>query len=121
MNIRVFQVIVGLACTVSFMIFALYRVPLGSVGAALANANPMWIGAAIIAYAINLPHRTRRWQIILRPVAAVPYPIVARALLVGYGLNTIMPVRLGELFRAEFFKNRFGLSRVWGLTSIVIE
>jgi glycosyltransferase 2 family protein len=32
-----------------------------------------------------------------------------------------MPARLGELFRAEFFKNTFGLSRVWGLTSIVIE
>jgi hypothetical protein len=32
-----------------------------------------------------------------------------------------MPARLGELFRAEFFKKTFGLSRVWGLTSIVIE
>ena len=28
-------------------------------------------------------------EIILRPVAAIPYPIVARALLVGYGLNAI--------------------------------
>jgi hypothetical protein len=28
---------------------------------------------------------------------------------------------LGELFRAEFFKKSFGLSRIWGLTSIVIE
>jgi hypothetical protein len=45
---------------------------------------------------------------------------VARALLVGYGLNAIMPARLGELFRAEFFKKTYGLSRVWGLTSIVI-
>jgi len=42
-------------------------------------------------------------------------------LLVGYGLNTVMPARLGELFRAEFFKKTYGLSRVWGLTSIVIE
>ena len=32
-----------------------------------------------------------------------------------------MPARLGELFRAEFFKKTYGLSRVWGLTSIVIE
>jgi len=62
-----------------------------------------------------------RWQIILRPVAAIPYRVVANALLVGYGLNTIMPARLGELFRAEFCKKSFGLSRVWALTSIVIE
>jgi len=64
--------------------------------------------------------RAWRWQVILRPVAAIPYPSVARALLVGYGLNAIMPARLGELFRAEFFKKTYGLSRVWGLTSIVI-
>ena len=30
-------------------------------------------------------------------------------------------VRLGELFRAEFLKTSFGLDRVWGLTSIVVE
>jgi hypothetical protein len=41
--------------------------------------------------------------------------------LVGDGLNAIMPARPGELFRAEFFKKTFGLARVWGLTSIVIE
>jgi uncharacterized membrane protein YbhN (UPF0104 family) len=32
-----------------------------------------------------------------------------------------MPARLGELFRAEFLQKCFGLSRIWALTSIVIE
>jgi glycosyltransferase 2 family protein len=121
MRSRIIQIIVGLACTFFFLALALYRVQPSSVGAALTNANPVWIGAAILIYAVNLSLRARRWQIILRPVAAIPYPIVARALLVGYGLNTIMPARLGELFRAEFCKKSFGLSRVWALTSIVIE
>jgi uncharacterized protein (TIRG00374 family) len=121
MNARVFQIAIGLACTLFFLALALYRVELGAVSAALAAANPLWIGAAIVIYAGNLTLRAWRWQVILRPVAAIPYPIVARALLVGYGLNAVMPARLGELFRAEFFKRTFGLSRVWGLTSIVIE
>jgi glycosyltransferase 2 family protein len=121
MHTRAVQIIVGLACTFFFLALALYRVQLGHVGAALAHADPRWIGAAVVAYAVNLSLRTRRWQIILRPVAAIPYGVVGNALLVGYGLNTIMPARLGELFRAEFFKKTFGLSRIWGLTSIVIE
>jgi glycosyltransferase 2 family protein len=121
MKVRVIQIIIGLACTFFFLALALYRVQLASVGSVLAHANPTWIGAAIVAYTVNLSLRTRRWQIILHPVAAIPYRLVARALLVGYGLNTIMPARLGELFRAEFFKKSFGLSRVWALTSIVIE
>jgi glycosyltransferase 2 family protein len=121
MNLRVIQVTFGLACTLIFLAIAFYRVQLGAVSTALAGANPVWIVAAMLVYSVNLALRAWRWQVILRPVAAIPYPTVVRALLVGYGLNAVMPARLGELFRAEFFKKTFGLSRVWGLTSIVIE
>jgi uncharacterized membrane protein YbhN (UPF0104 family) len=120
MNLRLFQIAIGLACTFLFLAIAFSRVQLGAVSAALAGANPLWAAAAMLIYAGNLALRAWRWQVILRPVAAIPYPSVARALLVGYGLNAIMPARLGELFRAEFFKKTYGLSRVWGLTSIVI-
>ena len=118
---RLIQLVIGLACTLFFLAIAFYRVQLGAVGAALAGADPFWVAAAMLVYALNLAVRAWRWQVILRPVAAIPFPIVARALLVGYGLNAVMPARLGELFRAEFFKKTYGLSRVWGLISIVIE
>ncbi len=121
MNIRKIQIVVGLACALFFLALALYRVPLGAVGATIANANPIWIGAAMLVYALNLSLRAWRWQIILRPVAAIPYSIVARALVVGYGLNAIMPARLGELFRAELVKKNMGLSRASTLSSIVVE
>jgi glycosyltransferase 2 family protein len=121
MKVRLIQLVIGLACTLFFLAIAFYRVQLGAVSAALAGANPLWVGAAMLIYAANLTIRAWRWQVILHPVAAIPYSIVARALLVGYGLNAVMPARLGELFRAEFFKKTHGLSRVWGLTSIVIE
>jgi uncharacterized protein (TIRG00374 family) len=121
MNIRLVQIVVGLACTLFFMALALYRVPLGAVGATIASANPMWIGAAMSVYAVNLSLRAWRWQIILSPVAAIRYSTVARALLIGYGLNSIMPARFGEFFRAEFLKIDMGLSRVSALSSIVVE
>src|SRR3984893_10238714 len=121
MKVRLIQLVIGLACTVLFLAIAFYRVVVGAVSASLARPNPVWVAAAMLIYAANLTIRAWRWQVILRPVAAIPYPIVARALLVGYGLNAIMPARLGELFRAEFFKKTYGLSRVWALTSIVIE
>ena len=121
MKLRTIQTIVGLAFAFVFLAIALYRVPLADVQAALAGVEPRWLVAAIMVFIISLSLRAWRWQIILRPVAPYPYSTMAKALLVGYGLNTIMPARLGELFRAEFFKNTSGLSRVWGLTSIVIE
>jgi glycosyltransferase 2 family protein len=121
MKVRAIQIAVGLGCALFFLALALYRVPLAAVGSTLAGANPIWIGAAMVVYAINLSLRAWRWQIILRPVTAIPYSTVGRALVVGYGLNTIMPARLGELFRAEFVKMDVGLSRLWTLTSIVVE
>jgi glycosyltransferase 2 family protein len=121
MHVRLIQLVVGLGCTSFFLAIALHRVNFSAVSAALGSADPVWIGTAMLVYAGNLALRAWRWQVILRPVATLPYAIVARALLVGYGLNAVMPARIGELFRVEFFKKTFGLSRVWGLTSIVIE
>jgi glycosyltransferase 2 family protein len=94
---------------------------LGSVVAVMAHTSPPWLAAAGLAYAADLALRAWRWRLILQPTAAVPYRIVARVLVVGYGLNVIMPARLGELFRAEFFKKTYGLPRVPVLTSIVVE
>jgi glycosyltransferase 2 family protein len=120
-KVRAIQIAVGLGCALFFLALALYRVPLAAVGSTLAGADPVWIGAAILVYVVNLALRAWRWQIILRPGASIPYSTVARALVVGYGLNTIMPLRLGELFRAEFVKVDVGLPRLWTLTSIVVE
>jgi hypothetical protein len=36
-----------------------------------------------VVYAVNLSLRAWRWQVILSPVAAIPYPTMARALVVG--------------------------------------
>ena len=121
MKIRIIQIVVGLACTLFFLALALYRVPLEAVGATIASANPICIAAAMSVYAVNLSLRAWRWQIILHPVATIRYSTVARALVVGYGLNAIMPARLGELFRAELLKKDLGLSRTSTLSSIVVE
>ena len=95
MNIRVVQLIAGLICSLFFVAFTLYRVQIRSVAATLANANLMWIAAVVVAYATNLLVRAWRWQIIVRPVAAIPYPTVARALS-SDPIDISMTVRMTE-------------------------
>jgi uncharacterized protein (TIRG00374 family) len=121
MKLRSIQILAGLLCTFAFLALALRDVPLEAVRASLLEAHPLWIAGAILAYATGLSLRAWRWRSILRTFMPVPYRTVARALLVGYGLNAIMPARLGELFRAEFCNKDFGLPRPSALTSIVIE
>jgi uncharacterized protein (TIRG00374 family) len=121
MSSRPLHCAVGLACAVFFLGLALYHAPPAAVGAILVRTDPTWLGAALGVYAVNLSLRAWRWQLILRSVAELRYPVVARVLLIGYGLNTIMPARLGELFRAEFLRKSCGLPRAPALTSIVVE
>jgi glycosyltransferase 2 family protein len=118
---RIIRIIVALAGSFFFLALAVHDLPTDAVGASLFSADPLWIGTAMLLYAANLSIRARRWQKILRPVAAVPYPAVAKALLVGCGLNAILPARLGEVCRAELLRRSFGLERISALTSIVIE
>jgi glycosyltransferase 2 family protein len=120
-NSRVIQIVAGFTATLFFLVLSLHNLPTGTVAAHLANVDPIWVGLAMLIYVAVLLLRAWRWQIILRPVAAIPGPTVARALLVGYGLNAILPARLGELFRAEFLKRSFGMNRVAALASIVVE
>jgi uncharacterized membrane protein YbhN (UPF0104 family) len=126
MKLRIIQIVLGLACTLLFLTLALYRVPVESVGSAMAKANLIWIGAAIFVYMVNLALRAWRWKITIQSVSAIlcvgdPLSDRGDGAPLGYGLNAIMPARLGEFFRAEFLKRSSGLSRVWALTSIVIE
>jgi uncharacterized protein (TIRG00374 family) len=118
---RALHIAIGLVCALLFLALSLHRTSFESVGSALARANPVWLTAAIVMYAMNLLLRAFRWQMILRPAAEVPYSAVVRVLVAGYGMNTIMPARLGELFRADFLKNSIGLSRSAGLATIIIE
>jgi glycosyltransferase 2 family protein len=118
---RPLHIVIGLVCAMLFLALSLHRSSFESVGTALTHANPVWLTAAIVMYAINLLLRAFRWQMILRPAAEIPYSAIARVLVAGYGMNNIMPARLGELFRADFLKNSAGLSRSAGLASIIVE
>jgi uncharacterized protein (TIRG00374 family) len=118
---RPLHIVIGLLFALLFLALSLHRASFESIGSALAHAGPVWLTAAIIMYGMNLLLRAFRWQMILRPAAEVPFPAVARVLVAGYGMNTIMPARLGELFRADFLKHSIGLSRTAGFATIIIE
>lgn len=70
---------------------------------------------------VSLIVRTLRWHVLLRELSNVSYRKVGEALIVGYAINFTLPARLGELFRADYAKRRFGVTRSAVLGSIVIE
>lgn len=97
-----------------------HAVPADAVDA-MKGADPRWLGAAALLHAAALALRVLRWRCLLGHLVRLPYGAFARVLVIGFGVNLLLPVRLGELYRVESFKRRYGVARAWSMSSIMIE
>ena len=88
---------------------------------AIDAVQPWWIVVALALYTIDVALRVKRWQLLLHDTLPLTYGQVAKALIIGYMVNNLLPARLGEIYRADFVKRHYGGSRSSTLGSIVVE
>jgi uncharacterized membrane protein YbhN (UPF0104 family) len=115
------QALIGLAIGAALLALTVERASLGSVLAPLTTLHAGWAVLALLAYAADLGLRVIRWRLLFSGVAPLPAATFARALLVGYGLNILLPARLGELARIEYLKLRTDTRRSAAIPAILIE
>lgn len=84
-------------------------------------ADPAQVVTGVALYGAGMVMRAGRWREILSFRASVGVGVGLRALLIGYAVNSALPGRLGELFRADYMARQTGLSRSGVLASIVVE
>ncbi|MCX7366081.1 MAG: lysylphosphatidylglycerol synthase transmembrane domain-containing protein, partial [Alphaproteobacteria bacterium] len=84
-----------------------------------ADVRPIAAGVALYGAAMLM--RAGRWRGILSFRSPVGLGVTLKALLAGYAVNSILPARLGELFRADYMARQSGLSRSGVLASIFVE
>lgn len=84
-----------------------------------ADSTSILTGMAL--FGTSMVVRALRWRAILAFRTPVGLGASLQALLTGYAVNSVLPARLGELFRAHYFARRTGMSRSGVLASIVIE
>lgn len=111
----------GIAFGCLFFWLAVRDVALETIASLAASVQLRWVAIGAGVYMVSFIVRTRRWHVLLRELSKVSYRKVGEALIVGYAINFILPARLGELFRADYAKWRFGVTRSAVLGSIVIE
>jgi uncharacterized membrane protein YbhN (UPF0104 family) len=88
---------------------------------AIGRVDPPWLAAAALLYALALAVRVLRWRMLLGHLTTLSYGTFARVMVVGHGINLLLPTRLGELFRIETFKRKYAVARAWTASSIMIE
>ncbi len=116
-----FKLVLGLAVGAVCFYFAVRRVEIGQMRAALVQTDWRWVllSTAVLMLAHLL--RAVRWRFFLAPVKVLGTRSLLSALLIGYTANTFMPAHLGEFLRAFVIAKKKRLSASAVFASIVVE
>jgi len=98
------------------------RIDVGQLGRVLVGVRLGYIGAGVLLLLVSLFFRAQRWRILLRPsFPQIRYWPVYAAMNAGYMINNVLPLRLGEVFRAYFLGKAEQISKSSILATIVVE
>lgn len=96
---------------IALIAVAARNVDWSEAGAALGRCQPYYIVLALIVYYLTFPLRSWRWARLLREGGAdLGWGDLLRILFLGWFVNSIVPAKLGDLYRSYLVKRRFGIS-----------
>src|SRR5688572_28725534 len=93
--------LVALAFTIGFSYLFIRDIDLGQVGDALADAVYVYVAPGLALFAVSHGFRALRWHYFQQPGWDLTWSRLLPSLLVGYAGNNLLPLRAGELLRAQ--------------------
>lgn len=88
---------------------------------AIRASNYWWLVPSLGAFAVAILLRVFRWRTLFRPEGRPPFRALAKATLLGYLFNSILPARAGEAARIEALKRYSSTSRAETAATVVVE
>ncbi len=113
--------VLGIVFSLIFLVLALYRANFAQIGKALIGVKLDLLILAVFVYFSTFVPRAFRWKRLLLPVKSLRFYRILPVLLVGYMANNLLPIRMGELFRAHFLKEKEEVSGYSALATILVE
>ena len=102
-------------------LFSHSRFDVAELGNAMMGAHWEYIMMAGVLFFTSLFVRAIRWRMMVNPLVKISYSEVFGAMNIGYMANNLLPLRMGELYRAQVIYQLTGLSRSAAFGSIVLE
>lgn len=118
---RIFWFLLSLAVAAAALAFALYRVDLVQVGHAMAGASYGYLLPYLALQGGYYALTAANWRLLLQPVGRFGFRQVLPAMMIGFGGNNLLPMRLGELARTAVFAHQHRKSIGAVLASLVLE
>jgi uncharacterized protein (TIRG00374 family) len=112
---------VGLAVSLVFLLLFFRSVPWDKVASAFSGANYAWILPAVAVYLVSLLVRSFRYRYLVLDLVDVPATRLFPVICIAFMANNLVPARAGELVRAYVMGEKFGISKVSALGTVVVE
>ena len=116
-----FQRVVEIAISLAFLALALQGINLKALGAALRQADYVWLLPAIAITLAILAVKGVRWQLLFLPEHHLPFAPVFTALSAGYLASNVLPARLGEVVRVLLLASEEPVGVARTVSTIVVE
>ena len=119
---RRWQVALGVAVTIGTIWYAARGIPFDSVLKAIRGAN-FWTLLFLSApfYVWSNFVRALRWRHLIKPVAELERPMLYRATAVGFMVNNLLPLRVGELARSWMLHREGNVSLPAVIGTVALE
>ena len=111
----------GLIISAAFLYLAFKDVDLRLTWSHIRSARFLPLSLVIITVLAQHIIRAWRWKTILDPIKKTGFFSRFLTILVGFGGNCVLPVRLGELIRAIYLGKKEGMSSSSALGTVVVE
>jgi glycosyltransferase 2 family protein len=117
----IIQRVAEIAISLAFLGLALQGINLKALGAALRQADYVWLLPAIAITLAILAVKGVRWQLLFLPEHQLPFAPVFTALCAGYLASNVLPARLGEVVRVVLLASEEPVGVARTVSTIVVE
>jgi hypothetical protein len=112
---------IGLLISLGALLLAFRGLHWGEVGSALRDANYLLLLPAAVVMFFSLYFRAIRWGVLFHPRTDLRVGNLMGTMNIGYSVNNLLPLRVGELVRAYLIGEAEGVSAAHALSTIVVE
>ena len=113
------RVVLGIAISTALLAVLLWSVDLHELGAQLARTHWGWTLLGAVLGPVGLWVRAHRWRYLFPPRSDPPG--LVPAMMIGYMVNNLLPLRAGEVVRVYVVSRRWGRGFWTALATLVVE
>jgi uncharacterized protein (TIRG00374 family) len=112
---------IGILLSASFLYFCFRSLDAAALKRAFFLPHPWWLLAVVVLNFILMGQRALLWACLLKPLGSLPFWGLFDVLHIGYMANNLLPLKVGEFFRASFVAKKWSLPYAQVLTTVGLE